>query len=448
MHTGGTAIDLAETGIWGLGAAPAAAEHELEEARRRLQDLLDADVDPRAVLEPVRDSRGALVDLIVTKVNPAALDYMGLPSSDLVGERVGSLLPPRFLRLALVAMDRVLRTGEPIVLDHLAIARTIAGSRRSYDLRAIRAGTAVVFTWRDVTDTVRAQRSLAESESRYRLLAEHVSDVVLQTVSGTMTWLSPSLLTALRWRPEEWIGRSMEDFTHPEDVARLQMRRADVSQGRTSLFRIRLSDSTGAHHWVDMHAGPNIDSLGANIGMIASFRVIDAQVEAERQREHLARFDSLTGLMNRAEAVEAVRHVVDQVPRTGSRVALLYCDVDHFKRVNDEYGHATGDLVLRTLGERIRECIRADDFAARIGGDEFLIVLNGLHDEREARAIAEKIRAAAEEPITLYPAGVIRPGLSAGIALDASGETVEEFMERADIAMYRAKRAGRNLVSA
>ena len=289
---------------------------------------------------------------------------------------------------------------------------------------------------------------MAESEARYRLLAENSSDVVVQTLDGVMTWASPALTPALGWRAEEWIGRCLDDFTHPEDVGRLQMRRADIGQGHSSLFRLRLRDPAGDHHWVEVHAGPNLDDTGRNVGMVASFRVIDEQVEVERQREHLARFDALTGLLNRAQVIDAVREVIEQTPRTGSRAAILFCDVDRFKVINDEHGHGVGDAVLRSLGERIRECIRADDFAARIGGDEFLVVLIGLHDEEEAMNIAEKIRSAADMPIELNPAGSIRTGMSIGVALAQAGESLDRFIERADTAMYRAKRAGRNLVSA
>ena len=286
------------------------------------------------------------------------------------------------------------------------------------------------------------------SEEQFRLLAQNCADVLLQTVNGTITWISPALAVMLGWRPEEWIGHCLEDFTHPEDVGRLQMMRADIGQGRTSLFRIRVDDRNGRAHWIEIHAGPNRTKDGVNVGMVATFRAVDEQVEAERQREHLARFDALTGLMNRTEVFEAVRDVMDQTPRTGSRVAVLFCDVDRFKVVNDEYGHAVGDVVLRTLGERIRECIRSDDFAARIGGDEFLVVLTGLHEEREALTIAEKIRLVADQSVAVSPAARIRATVSIGIAISSAGETADHLVQRADTAMYRAKKAGRNLVSA
>ena len=291
-------------------------------------------------------------------------------------------------------------------------------------------------------------RELQASEEQFRLLAQNCADVLLQTIDGTLVWASPALSPTLGWRPEEWVGHCLEDFTHPEDVGRLQMMRADVGQGHTSLFRIRVHDRAGELRWIEVHAGPNLTAEGRNIGMVATLRAVDDQVEAERQWEHLARFDALTGLMNRAQALQAVEEVMEQTPRTGSRIALLFCDLDRFKVINDEYGHRVGDAVLRAMGERIRECIRADDFAARIGGDEFLVVLTGLHDEAEAMVIAEKIRSAADRAVAFNPVGLIRSGMSIGVAVARPGETGDRLIERADTAMYRAKRAGRNLVSA
>ena len=103
--------------------------------------------------------------------------------------------------------------------------------------------------------------------------------------------------------------------------------------------------------------------------------------------------------------------------------------------------------MLRQLGERIRECIRSDDFAARIGGDEFLVVLTGLHDADEATGIAEKIRGAAVAPIEVGASSTIATSLSIGVALAEPDETVDRFIERADTAMYRAKKNGRNRVA-
>ena len=125
---------------------------------------------------------------------------------------------------------------------------------------------------------------------------------------------------------------------------------------------------------------------------------------------------------------------------------MLFCDIDRFKGINDTFGHGAGDEVLRTLGDRVSAAIRVDDFAARIGGDEILVVLTGVSDLDAAEAVAEKIRSAAAEAIPYDGGPDLHTSLSIGVAIAHPGESSDALIERADNAMYAAKRAGRDQV--
>ena len=150
--------------------------------------------------------------------------------------------------------------------------------------------------------------------------------------------------------------------------------------------------------------------------------------------------------MNRGEVLRAVDGLTTRHGRIGQQTAVLFCDIDRFKDINDVHGHAAGDEVLRALSERVRLSIRADDHAARIGGDELLVVLAGISDLDAATDIAEKIRTAAAQPID-YPGGVtLATTMSIGVTLARPGETTDALIERADTAMYRAKQSGRDQV--
>lgn len=151
--------------------------------------------------------------------------------------------------------------------------------------------------------------------------------------------------------------------------------------------------------------------------------------------------------MNRSEAVTSVAKLAQPHPRTGTSTALLFCDIDEFKDINDAFGHAVGDEVLRCLADRISNSIRADDFAARVGGDELLIALVGVHDLNEAVEIAEKVRAAAAGPIDINGKTQISTSLSIGVTLARPNESIDALIERADNALYEAKGAGRNRVT-
>jgi diguanylate cyclase (GGDEF)-like protein len=151
--------------------------------------------------------------------------------------------------------------------------------------------------------------------------------------------------------------------------------------------------------------------------------------------------------MNRAEILEQLGHMVDKGRRRDDNVAVLFCDVDWFKEINDKHGHAAGDEVLRVLAERIGMTIRQDDIAARFGGDEMLVVLSGVRDIGEALRVAEKLRLACREDIDV-PGAVVQVTVSIGVVLASAGAPIDEVIADADRAMYKAKETGRDRVVA
>jgi diguanylate cyclase (GGDEF)-like protein len=169
--------------------------------------------------------------------------------------------------------------------------------------------------------------------------------------------------------------------------------------------------------------------------------------EVEQQRDHimqLANHDSLTGLPLMSLAMERLARVINNATRTKTKVAMLFIDLDGFKSVNDTAGHEAGDFVLRTIAFRIARSIRLSDTAARIGGDEFIVILGGLPDERIATEIAQRIINVVSRPIE-YSNRQVRVGASIGIGLFPDHATDGQALRRAaDAAMYTAKRRGKN----
>lgn len=231
----------------------------------------------------------------------------------------------------------------------------------------------------DVTEMQQAMLAVQEAEERFRLLAENATDAVLHARDGVMMWLSPSLTIVLGWTPEDWVGHRFEEFTHPDDVAVAQACRNEISAGGSPITRLRLRDATGDFHWVEVHAAAFVGRDGTTDGIAASVRIIDAQVQAERVLQNRVRYDELTGLLNRAEVFERLRVLVNQQRRTGHDIAVAFCDLDEFKQINDTHGHQMGDHVLQTVADDMRTLLRDEDLIARIGGDEILLVLTGVH---------------------------------------------------------------------
>ncbi|MDP2289531.1 MAG: GGDEF domain-containing protein [Actinomycetota bacterium] len=174
-------------------------------------------------------------------------------------------------------------------------------------------------------------------------------------------------------------------------------------------------------------------------------RDVEVEVEAEKELLRRAIYDDLTGALKRDEAILRLTALSSGERRSDHSSAILFVDVDEFKTVNDSLGHSAGDAVLIAVTNRIRSCIRAGDLLARMGGDEFLVVLDGVENLTEATTIAEKVRLSAAEPVTISGQEA-HATLSIGVTIMSAGEDIDAMIARADSAMYAAKRHGRNRV--
>lgn len=178
-----------------------------------------------------------------------------------------------------------------------------------------------------------------------------------------------------------------------------------------------------------------------------TWRDVSERIAMEKALERRAAIDSLTSLLNRDEVFTQMNRLLADDRRRGGELAVLFCDLDHFKEVNHNYGHQAGDAVLRAMAQRIRSCLRESDLAARIGGDELMVVLPGLQGLPDALTIAEELRRLASEAVPI-PQGLVQISISVGVALACAGESPDELIARADRAMYTAKQQGRDQVVA
>lgn len=288
-------------------------------------------------------------------------------------------------------------------------------------------------------------RQRADAEMRYRILADNAVDVVFHLHGSRVTWVSPSVAAAFGEPPPQWIGSDFSRRIHTDDLEGVATAVQGIGPHKPVLARFRVRTAEGGYHWVDGNAKPYIDADGHPDGLIAALRIVDDQVEAQQRLDRLARFDTLTGLPNRAEVIGRLESALEQPRSPGSDLGILFCDVDHFKTINDTLGHAAGDVVLATLAARISESIRQGDTVGRMGGDEMVVLLPGVHSLDEAARIAEKIRCRAAEPIH-HDGNTIQATLSIGATVSVPGESANAVTARADEAMYQAKQARRNTV--
>ena len=411
-----------------------------------LRATLDSLLDPQLTLDPLRNENGQIVDFLLAGGNSASYAFLGQPASRLVGCTITSLFPGVAEQGLLDCYRHVMDSGEPLLLtDYTYTNQDVLGRDLVVDLSAVRAADSLSLTWRDVSERYSKAQALAASEECYRLLADNSLTLIVRIRDNRLTWLSSNAQSILGAPPEQWMGRSVQELLHPDDLALTVSAQTALQQGRAIERQGRLLTADGTYHWFSIAAKPFLDAHGTPDGLQASLRNIDQEVAAAAELDYRARHDLLTGLLNRNSMQERLEALLaDPDPRAGS-TGVLFIDVDKFKQVNDTCGHAAGDVALITLADRIRHGLRQNDLAGRMGGDELLVVLQGLHAREHATAIAEELRAAGCQTIP-HDSGNLEVSLSIGVAIANPGETVDTLLARADAAMYVAKQAGRNQV--
>ncbi|MFP8966722.1 EAL domain-containing protein [Pokkaliibacter sp. CJK22405] len=229
-------------------------------------------------------------------------------------------------------------------------------------------------------------------------------------------------------------------------------RRSDlevIKSGEVSTHEQEVRSKSGVDYLFDTLKAPLRDMDGSIVGIIGISRDVTARRHTEQQIESLAFFDVLTHLPNRTQLLKKLQELASGLRTRGEYGALLFIDLDHFKNINDVFGHATGDELLQVMANRLSRHLRPQDMLARLGGDEFVIVYNGLGDH-PGKAMAEADSAIAElirhiaMPVSLHHRE-LKVGCSIGSVLfDQQYEDVGELLKQADMAMYQAKERGRN----
>ena len=309
----------------------------------------------------------------------------------------------------------------------------------------------MVRTFADVSDYVRVENELRESEARFRSLSDLSSDwywehdaegrfvqlagdlsvngIPLADVLGHTRWELGALnMTDADWAAHRAVLASHQPFRDLE----LQRERPD-----------------GSLHWISVSGVPVFDDSGALRGYRGVGRDITERKQVEIQIERLAFYDALTGLPNRRLLVDRLQHATLAVARARNQGALLFIDLDNFKDLNDTLGHDTGDQLLLQVASRLKDCVRESDTVARFGGDEFVVLVQGLSADT-AQASAEAALVASHIATTLgkpYALGDLSHHSTPSIGIALFGQqacTVDELLKHADLAMYQAKAAGRN----
>ena len=253
-----------------------------------------------------------------------------------------------------------------------------------------------------------------------------------------IVFVSDACEALLGYRADELTGTAITDYMHPDDLAITRASIVRVMNGQPHVdFRNRYIRKAGGIVHI-LWAAFWSEEVGARIGVA---RNVTALWQAEEELRFLAHHDPLTGLANRALFNDRLDTALRTARRHNSTLALLFLDIDDFKGINDVHGHAAGDRVLCTIARRLEGCVRETDTVARMGGDEFTVLLTDIQSEGAVSETVARILAVMAEPLDAESGAVKMPSCSIGIACyPADGEDADTLLSQADDDMYRIKR--------
>lgn len=422
------------------------AQYEAEQALAESQEMY------RLLAENASDvvwrtDLGAVVEW----VSPSVTAVLGWSQADMIGTRILDHVHPDDL-------DRV-RT---------ATATANGGGRVSFEARYLcrddsyrwleitarpllnDAGEVVgkVGSCRDVHSEIEAWHALERSEQRFRLAMESApTGMAILDLDAQFIEVNTELCRMLGHEQDWLLQHDMPALVHPADETICRRMRDDVIGGRVASVteEIRLISHDHTVVWAQVALAMLRDDEGLPRSLVAQLVNVTEAHDSREALRFMATHDALTQLLNRRELLVRMSMILAHGRRGRSRMAVLFADLDGLKNANDSYGHSAGDQLIIEVSRRIQAQVRDEDLVARIGGDEFVIVLPEVRDLDDALAVATKIIHGIGRP--LFIAGAEVPlGVSVGVALAGSGEDATTLLRNADAALYRAKATGRNCI--
>ncbi len=374
--------------------------------------------------------------------NQGYAQAFGLTEQSILGRRFAEVIGPDAARLIQPYVDRVMSERRPVHYERELLAPD--GARRWTQVSLIpkldMAGEVTVCLVQIADTTQRRMADIAAQESEARLekfMQASVEGIAFHQ-GGLITDVNPPLCDLLGYRLPELLGRPALDFVSPDERAKVM---AVMEAGRELRYETVMLHRDGSPIAVEFIVRTML--CHGELLRMTIVRDIRERLAAQARIHYLAHHDDLTGLLNRSAFMEQVQQLIAAAAAEQRHLALLFIDLDNFKRVNDSLGHLEGDKVLQTVAERISDCLRATDLVARFGGDEFVILLGNVHERADVMVVLMALLAVVEVPVDANGC-VLTVTPSIGVAMyPAHGARAADLIQHADMAMYLAKAKGR-----
>lgn len=300
---------------------------------------------------------------------------------------------------------------------------------------------------RDISKFVKSAEALREREERLHGILRSVAEGIITIgIDGRIESANPAAERMFGYGAGKLAGHDFGDLMPEEQRQEHGKQFQTYLAGNTTLMGRTVEGLGQRPDGTRFAIEISVSELrhGKHRLFTAILRDISERKEAEDRIRRLAHHDHLTGLPNRNLLNDRMNHALARVRRHGGRMAVLYVDLDKFKPINDTLGHEAGDIVLREVASRLIGCVRSSDTVARVGGDEFVVVVEEIARPAEAARVARKILETLANPFTVRD-HACHLGASIGVAVfPDDGYTMEEVCKAADVAMYRVKHSGRN----
>ncbi|KGX91884.1 sensor domain-containing protein [Pontibacillus marinus] len=390
------------------------------------------------------DSKGGYVT-----VNPGFTRLLGWEEEELLNDPSLSIIPDEYKDDFNNIVEKL--TNGEVIENHLSKRLTKEGNT----IDVISSYTPImengkflggVAMYKDISELKRMTEQLRDSELRYRQIADHVSDLVtVIDKNGTTLYASPSHQDILGLPPDFYLDKSILTFSHGDDMNNIQHFMDSIIQTKQSQsveFRRITKDRETI--WIEAKGTPVLDISGNVDRIIMISRDIGKLKQREEAFKHQALHDHLTNLPNRRMFDNALDTEMEKVKRSKKPLAVFALDCDHFKDINDNYGHEVGDEVLKEFANRIKHNVSERSIVSRIGGDEFLILQPDIRKKEDATSTAKSILSSMNTPFQIGHLTIL-VGTSIGISFYYGDEISEEnLLKQADDALYEAKQRGRD----
>jgi diguanylate cyclase (GGDEF)-like protein/PAS domain S-box-containing protein len=359
---------------------------------------------------------------------------LGLTFAEIIGSEAVALIQP--------AVDRVL--SERVAVSYERELPEADGTPRWIEVHLIpQLGpdgepVASCVLINDITKFRLAERAVRESESRLDKFMQATVEGILFHKDGVTTDVNPPCCELVGYTLEEMVGRHVLSFIAEDERPKVK---EVMRLGKELRYETAVSHKDGTRIPVEFIVR-TLERDGEKLRMTI-VRDIRDRIESEARIQYLAHHDALTGLLNRVSFMDRMASLMKRAERKGEMLALLFIDLDNFKRVNDSLGHLEGDQVLTTVSERLVGALRGSDLVGRFGGDEFVVLLSDLESRADVIVVLEALLSVVEVPVKADGRSLsVTPSIGVAVFPD-DGRQADELIQHADTAMYRAKARGR-----